>query len=389
MAQLTVESPTERAPRRAQRYNLAHSEVLAPVTSDASPETRRRATRALAVFGLLLLLVQVIATPLGRYLESKVYSGTDAYSEWAAYAAGPPPDVLFLGPSEARTDIDVDLVSQALSAELGRHVTVGKMGFSSQAPDFLELVLYRITHRAERPKVIVRTLETPMFNANGTCAACLSDAMTSDTWLISDVTNAGFDQLALRNNGNPSRLVAGWLVPALAYYPAISAADCSIVRRGRVLTQQLLGQVPWELEVPTPCALGSPAHPDQVMNQQNEENISRSYRDLLTRNYAISPQLVRDERESVRMAQAAGIRVLYLKPPFHSLIRDASPEATRSFERAVQSLAADLDAPILDLSTAMPDDRSYWVDPLHLNRAGAARLAPHLAGALAGVVGAG
>jgi hypothetical protein len=382
---MAAEAPPLRRRRQGAariRPSLRHSEILAPQGPEATPEQRRRALRALLLLAVIAVLVQPLSVPAGRYLTSKVYSGTDAYSEWAAYAASPPPDVLFLGPSEARTDVDTAQMSRLLSAQAGHPVTVGKLGFSAQGPAFLELVMYRIMHQPRHPKVIVRTVETPMFNANGTCQACLTDQSTFDVWEISDLTDPAFVRLALANASNPARLVAGWALPAIAYYPSIAAVNCSVVRRGRTLAQSAFGSVPWELEVSTPCELGAPAHPSAVMTADARDNISQSYREMLTRQYRLSPQLVGDEMASVRRAQAGGTRVIFLKPPFHSLIRTANPPADAEFDGQMSAISAQLGVSTVDLAGEVPDDSRYWVDPLHLNLAGAAYFAPTLAAAL-------
>ena len=122
--------------------------------------------------------------------------------------------------------------------------------------------------------------------------------------------------------------------------------------------------------------------PGTTMTADSRDSISLSYRELLLRQYKISPELVADERAGVSEARAGGVAVVFLKPPFHSLIRTADPALDAEFDGQITGLASDLDVSTIDLSDVMPDQDRYWVDPLHLNLAGAAYFAPALAAAL-------
>jgi len=380
-AEIIVE---ERRPVRRITPAARHAEILAPRSEPVSPAVAGRIRRALALLAAVGVLIQPMSLLAGPFLTNKVFEGTDAYTQWQRYAAAPAPDVLFLGPSEARTDVDTARLSNLLTRATGHRVTVGKLGFSAQAPGFLELAMYRVMARTSRPKVVVRTAETPMFNANGTCRSCKTEQITSDIWQISDLTDPGFIRLALDNDPNPGRLIAGWVAPAVAYYPAIAALDCSVVRRARTFSQALLGSVPWELAAQTPCELGAGAHPNSVMTADNQKSVYQAYLAMPVHQYAISGELVGNERAGAREALERGTKVIYLKPPFHSTIRNAAPEADSVFDAQLRSLAGELGVGIVDLSTAVPDDNRYWIDPLHLNQAGASYFAPKAAEALAG-----
>ncbi|HVD01813.1 MAG TPA: hypothetical protein VNG93_11815 [Candidatus Dormibacteraeota bacterium] len=374
------DAPPPAAPKRR------HAEILAPLPPPLTPAVRRRAWRALVVLLAIAVLAQPLSVPAGHYLFNKLQDGTDINTQWRQYVAGPAPDVLFLGPSEARTDVDRARLSALLSAAVGRPVSVGTLGVSAEQPAFLDVLMYRVMERSSRPKLIVNTLEAPMFNPNAVCRYCEHDPLTTDLWQLTDYGDPGFLKLALENDPSRLQLLAGWVMPALANYPSIAAVECPVVTRARRATQFLFGSVPWELQLATPCEISAASRPDHVMTAQESANVADVYRSDFVSNYAVSPQLLAAERDLIRRGKAGGTQVVLLRPPFHSSIRSSDQAVDPRFLAAVGSLSTELDVPVVDLSQAVPDDPSLWVDPIHLNRSGAQLVAPQLAAALAGAL---
>ena len=375
------EPPRQRPPR-------LHQEVLAPLQAAVPPAVTARARRALAVLAAGLLALQLVGGPLGRYLNHQVEQGNEVAAQWEAYASRPAPDVLFLGPSEARTDVDRQRLAAALTAASGRLVTVGSIGAEGEGPAFIDILVHRVMHRSSRPRLIVQTVETPMFNASLACQACWHDHLTSDTWQVSDLSDPGFVGLALRNDPNRVPLVSGWVLPAVSAYPGLPALGCPLTEVERQAALALTGRLPLRLAYgSSPCDHSDSLQPDLVMTPARHASAVVEYREVLLARYQTSAEAVAQERDLVRQAQAGGTRVVFLKPPFHSALRELDGEVGPRFDAELARIRSELGVPLVDLSAAVPDQDQLWEDPFHLNGAGAARLAPVLASALAAQVG--
>jgi len=366
------EVDVDREPRKRPqpRRRRLHEEILAPVPHPLTPAAMRRAKAATAILLLIALLAQPLSIYLGRWLEADIKGGSDAYSQWQAYLSHPAPDVLFLGASETYTDIDAAQLSAGLSSAAGHRVTVGKLGFIGQEPAFHDLAMHLVMRRSSRPKVVVVAVQAPMLNAAATCRSC-TDPFTSDVWQISDLSDPGFIQLALNNDPNRLRLAAGWAIPLLANYPSIVGLQCPMVSFGREASRAVLGWVPNVLQAPTYCESNLPYRlPRDSMTEATYANTMLDYQQAFIRHL-------------VREAQAGGTQVLFLKPPFHSAIRTAAPQAEQMFDAQLDKMSAELGVGIVDLSSAVPDDPGYWLDPLHLNNRGAHYYGPRAVQALA------
>ncbi|HEY1421097.1 MAG TPA: hypothetical protein VGG90_10355 [Candidatus Dormibacteraeota bacterium] len=367
-ASLSTASP----PRRR------HAEILAPLPPPLTAARRRRAVRALIILAALAVLIQPVSIPAGHYLYSRLESGTDIYSQWRAYASAPAPDILFLGPSESRTDVDVGGLSSDLSSLAGRRVSVKAMGIGAAQPALLDIVMYRVMAQTTRPKVVVLTLEAPMFNANAVCRECGRDPLTSDIWQLSSTIDPGYYSLAFQNDPNRAELATGLALPSIAYYPSIGALECPIVNRMRRLFQAAR-PMPWELQQATPCEVGAAARPNHEMTAAQADGLVAVYQADFVAHYSLSDQLMADERDMVGRARAGGAQVVFLEPPFHSSIRSSDAAAAGQFPGAARALAQVLAVPVVDLGAAVPDDPQLWFDPLHLNVKGARLFAPLLA----------
>jgi hypothetical protein len=142
--------------------------------------------------------------------------------------------------------------------------------------------------------------------------------------------------------------------------------------------------VPNTLAAPTFCESNLPYRlPRDSMTDASYANTMLDYQQAFIRDYQISPDQVSYVRHLVREAQSGGTQVLFLKPPFHSAIRTAAPQAEQLFEAQLDKMSAELGVGVVDLSTAVPDDAGYWLDPLHLNSSGAHYYGPQAAQALA------
>jgi hypothetical protein len=354
-----------------------HEEILPPTLGPSTPASLRRARRALAILGVGVILVQLISAPIGHRLNSVARSGTDVYSEWQKYASNPVPDVLVIGASPARTDIDEAGLSAELSTASGRPVTVEKLGFAGDGPLFLDALMYRIMKRQPHPKLIVVALVGPDLNDG--CTACLA-SVTGGLWDISDLTDPDFVRLALHLDPNPTRLVTGWVFPAFAYYPSVVALHCLAVDYGRAGAIAVLGRVPVQLQKPTICEVTAAYKwaRQTAMTESDYQGSIDQYRGFML-DYRVSPETVSSVTDMVTRARADGTNVVFLETPLHSGVRSLFPGAIQTYQHELHILASSLNTGVVDLSDSVPDDPTLWVDVVHLDRAGAHYFAPQLA----------
>ena len=372
-------------PRGSRSRVRLHEEILPPKLGPSTPATIRSARRALAILALIMVVIQPISVPVGHWLNSVARSGTDAYSVWQRYVSAPVPDILVIGASTAQADIDEAGVSAQVSKVAGRSVTVEKMAFNGQGPLFFDALMYRIMQRPQHPKMIVVTTQAPDLSVG--CSSCLA-SLTPDLWDISDLTDPGFVRLALRLDPDPTRLVAGWGLPALAYYPSVVALQCLAIDYGRARAMSILGRVPLQLQNPTICET-QPGYLLQTgwanqpaMGKVNVRVSTDNYRRFMA-DYQISPDAVSSFEDVITRARAGGVNVVLVEVPLHSIARGLFPEATQAYEQQMQAMASSLNVGLVDLSDSVPDDPTLWVDTLHLDRAGSSYFAPKLSSALA------
>jgi hypothetical protein len=354
-----------------------HQEILPPPLDPSTPVSIRRARMALAILALGLVLAQFISAPIGQRLNSVVKSGTDPYSLWQNYAANPVPDVLVIGASTARTDVDEPALATELSSVAGHPVTVEKMGFAGQTPRFLDALMYRIMKRQQHPKLIVVAVAGPELNEG--CKDCLA-AVTGGLWDISDLTDPGFMQLALNIAPDPARLVAGWALPSLAYYHSIIALQCIAVGYGRSAAKAVAGKIPVQLQNPTLCE-GLAAYKwgrQPAMTSSDFEGSIANYRGF-TVDYHVSSQTASSVADLLSRARSGGTNVVFVQTPLNPGLRDLFPDSVKASQEQLGLLASTLNAGVVNLTQAVPDDATLWVDGLHLDRAGADFLGPELA----------
>ena len=357
-----------------------HEEILPPQLDSSSPIALRSSRRALVILAVGMILIQLVSAPVGHQLNAVARSGADGYSIWQQYASNPVPDVLVIGASPARTDIDEPQLAAALSSAVGRPITVGKLGFAGQTPLFLNALMYRIMKRTPHPKLIAVVAVGPELNDG--CALCVT-SVNGGLWDISDLTDPDFTRVELSLSPNPALLLTGWVFPSLAYYPSLIALQCMAFNTGRAASKALVGRVPVQLQNPTVCEGTVPYKwaRQAVMTQTDYQLSVDNYRGFML-DYRVSTQTASSVAEMVTRARSGGTRIVFLQTPLHPGLRSTYPDAIRMSQQGLRDLATSLNVPVLDLSNSVPDDPTLWVDSLHLDRSGADHLTPELAKAL-------
>jgi len=122
------------------------------------------------------------------------------------------------------------------------------------------------------------------------------------------------------------------------------------------------------------------------MTQNEMQASTDNYRRFMA-DYKISTNAVSSLDDLISRAHAGGTTVVLVQAPLHSGVRSLFPEAQQAYQQQVQSVASNLHVDLVNLVDSVPDDPRLWVDTLHLDKAGAAYLAPRLATMLAPILG--
>ncbi len=324
-------------------------------------QARERALARVALF--VLLAIAILAQPVSSLIAKPTLewlnTGTDTWTIWASYAAAPAPDVLFVGDSRVRQDVDVAAISRDLSSGQRNKVNVSKLGISNADPTLLDALISRVVHRASRPRTIVLALSEFGFNAS------YQPDRTADYWQLSYPPDPGFTQVALSHDPNRSRLLAGWAVPFVAHAPILAQG------------------VQCHLHPSPACTPGAHIHTDQ-MTQAERDLIIEYYVDLFLFDFQWSATELRDLAAATEQVRAAGMRLAFAILPING-IAEISPPLYSDYLVHMQAAASAQHAPLTDMHAAVTEsDWSLWVDPSHLNDNGAAVIAPQLAAVAAG-----
>jgi len=356
-------------------------EVLARVsTAPPSPQPirlHRRARLTLLVILLALAVAQPLSIPLAYHAIREfigvvpAFVGMDVHSQWEAYLARPKaPDVLFIGDSQTFTDIDPAAISADLSARMGRPISVFKFGVPGEGPAFLDALMYRVMHRPSRPRWVVFEVNQTTMNSNRRWDP------TADLWELSNPPDPGFMSLAFRVDPFRWRLLRAWLVPYfITYQPVSQLAQCSLVEHAQQAAV-LLGHVPLELRGQVACKSG-------VAYLQ----VNRYQEDATWR---FSDQDSSFIHEAVAMARTGGTQVMFGTYPFVQL-EAINPVNYQIFQSKMSALTTSLGVPTFNLVNQLTDDKSIhdpnlWLDPAHMEPAGARALAPNVSEVVASVL---
>jgi hypothetical protein len=328
---------------------------------DRNPDAERtlmvRSQICLFVLLGVLLLAQPVSIFIGNSMLQRFEAGNDTRSQWSRYVGQTPaPDVLFVGDSRIRADVDVGAISRSLSQKTGHRVGVAKLGISGAAPAFLDALLYRVAHTQQRPRDVVLAISEYQLNAN------YNPDPTSDFWQVSS-PDVGYLVRAVQLDPNRGRLIRGWFVPVFANAQVIvQGVQCFIQERSGVKV----------------CSQASRFPEDQVMNPVIEDYILGLYRDLHLHDYRLSQAKLAYLSQAIGYLRAAKIRVHLVIMPIYK-IDGLNTTGYTKFENAIRRLAAEEGIGLTDLHHQMQADLSRWGDPSHLNHSGASEFGRELA----------
>lgn len=315
---------------------------------------------ALVVLAAVAVALQPISTVLAKATLANLDDGTDTWSIWSNYAASEAPDVLFVGDSRVRQDVDPDAIARAMSIGSRHTVSVAKIGLSNADAMLIDAAMYRVVSRPDKPRTIVIAVSEFAFNAN------YQPDRTDDYWQLSGPPDLGFMQVALDHDWNRSRLLEGWAVPLVAQWPILAEGiQCGIS--------------------PTPNCNYAATHIHLDHMTQQEHDLILSYLvDMQLRNYSFSNTELNWLISTARRVRAVGSRLAFVVLPING-IAELNPAAYLEFLDRTRPVATRFGAPFSDLHSAVDQsDWTLWTDPSHLDDKEARAFASELASVAAG-----
>jgi hypothetical protein len=357
---------------------LAPGSVASTNITARSSRVRTNALVSLGIICAALLLAQPASIPVSNVIRTWIYAGSDTQSQWTAYLARPKaPDVLFVGDSATRMDVDVAAVASELSTKSGRPVDVAKIGANGERAAWMSALVMRVMSRPSKPLLIVFELTDVTFNA------------TTDGWWdpsvdlfqISLPADLAYMRYAYSVDNNPGHLARDWAVPFFVAAPVFAfGATCVMVEGARRASGPT---PPGFLRQPSGCEDARLPSPDAHVTPYTDNWTRTQLYGPTIANYRFSEIEAGYARNAVALARAGQTQIVFAVYPFLNL-DDLNPAAHPEFDRRTSELASSLNVKLVDLyHSSVRDDKSLWGDPVHLNRWGARALAPSLADGIA------
>ncbi|GAC1510839.1 MAG: hypothetical protein NVS1B3_13700 [Candidatus Dormibacteraceae bacterium] len=334
--------------------------------------TANQAKVALILLVMMLFATQFGGVTLAHYYGFRLSGVADSYWQWNEYSRNPP-EVLFIGDSRVREDVDVSAVHAIVSAQLGRDVRVGKIGFDSAQPRSLLAVMYRVTHQSPRPKWIFYGMSEYQYGS------AYNFDPTYDFWNMSLPLDWGFLQLTYQiDTGNQERLVKGYLSPLEANQKVLeTGAPCTVHDLKNVIARYTRIKLAGALAPLYPCTT-SPGFAGLTMSADSRERGFAQYREIFANNFTYSEMQASYVRQAVAMARSTNVSMSFFVPPQY-LLDDLNAGAYAEFENRTSLLAQELHLNRFDFHVEQRDSESLWADPAHLNRSGSLEFAPRVA----------
>lgn len=332
----------------------------------------RNATLSLGLLVVMLVAAQFGGVALAHNYGTRFSGHDDSFWQWNNYLNNPA-DVLFIGDSRVREDLNVSEVQAMVSAHEGREVRIGKIGFDSAQPRNLLALVYRVTHQAIRPKFIFYGMSEYQY------ASAYSFDPTYDFWNMELPFDWGFIRLTYQiDSGNQNRLLMGYINPLYANQKVLeTGAPCTIYDIKNVLARYTPIKLAGAFQPLDPCTT-SFDFADLTMDPAGQERVFTQYKQIFATNFAYSETQASYARQAVAMARSAGISVAFFVPPEYRL-DELNVGAYAEFESRTSRLAEELRVNRYDFHSELRDSTLLWADPAHLNRAGSAAFAPELA----------
>ncbi len=315
------------------------------------------------IVAVALLLVTVLVQPLAVLAADHYYSRWGSlgsvHNQWRAYRATPVPDVVIIGDSRVRFDIDTDIVGAALAAGLGHPATVRAIGIDAVSPNVLAAIVARLIGGPDRPQVLVLALAEHEYNRSWEDSTVGPGDDTRYLWQLTEDLEPAGARAALQRSGAPGRLVAGWLVPLLRSY--------SVIIEGLRCDLTLLAGRDTCTDRTRP--------PDGVVSDaQRAEQIDLYGRTYFAA-YEPSEQQLTAAIDVLRTVRASGVLPVTIVLPVLGAPTIA-PQAYERFRAVIGALDARAEVTTSDLLDRFAERPDLFTDLVHLNRSGARLVGP-------------
>jgi hypothetical protein len=333
--------------------------------------TARGATVALVLLAVMLVGVELGSVAIAHSYGHRLSGDADSFWEWNNYMQSPP-DVLFVGDSRVREDVNLSSVQDLLDKQPGPKIRIGKIGFDSAQPRNLVALMYRVTHQAVRPKLIFYGMSEYQYGS------AYNFDPSYDFWNMELPLDWGYFQLTYEvDTGRQDRLVRGYLNPLAANQKILeTGAPCTIYDIKNVIASHTPIRLAGALEPLYPCTTPY-SFADLTMSPESRDRVFAQYREIFATNFSYSEDQASYARRAVGMARSAGIQVAFFVPPQYR-IDELNPSAYAEFESQTTSLAREMNIDRYDFHADLRYSQVLWADPAHLNGVGTVEFAPQV-----------
>lgn len=339
--------------------------------------TRTRFLAKLTLIGFLLsfVLFQVASAELDYAFVQQSGGGWDLHSLWTSYLKEKP-EVLFVGDSRTRQDVDVAQVSELLSAQAGRRVTVGKIAISNGQPGTMAAVMFRLSTLPHPPRAVIWNVSEYAFNENFPLYGTNSDILS-----MNDPFDPAYMLYSYSIDPQRDRLLRDYALPMEAYAPDLAQGSrCTLLTLRTDF--RVLVKIPFlDPSVDPAMCHGAPYTDglvDIVMTDTTKAATYERYRNEVINSWSFSRRQEGLLADGISRARRAGIKVaLWVPPTFH--LDAQAPSIYIDYLGRVSAVASNQSVPLVDLHNELTDHSDWWWDTGHLNRIGAHALAPKVA----------
>lgn len=319
-----------------------------------------------------------LASPFPSFNSEQLDKQVRRYLQFIANNGGKPPDVLIVGSSRALWGVDPIALQTALADRGYSDLRVYNFGVNGATAQVIDLILRQVLTPDQLPRLILWADGSRAFNSGRTdrtyakiIASQGYQQVRAGRRPVMPPTTAQLKQLCPDVPLLPDR--SSWN-PSIAAPPSAAIADC----RSR-LEQVTQAGIATQQAIQNPTALQEAAgflpkseqfNPD--IYYQRHPRIPGSY-DGDYRNFTLYGQQTAALQNVLRFARSRNIPVVFVNLPLTRVYLDSTRSThERQFRRYLQRLAAADQLVLIDLSQRWQSQFSYFVDPSHLNRYGAA-----------------
>ena len=343
------------------------SPTASSISSSESGAARIQARRSLLLLAAMLVVAQPLSALAGRHYLASWGSAGNPYNQWSAYADGPAPEVLYLGDSRVREDVDADEIARVLSAASPGSRPVASIGIDAAKPTFLRAVAEQVRSMPRPPRVVVLAVSDFQLNASWDRSGDSGGSQTNYFWQLGSPFDPGYAATALNMDDERGRLLAGWAVPLLANYPVIvSGARCDL--------SAFRGQI---------TCVDEYRDRSRVMDDDALARWRRIIAEQYLGNFAASDRQIGAMESTIRDLKESGVAVRVVVLPVYR-VEEIDAVAFKTYMSAVEVLASSSGVELTDLHSLFDATPAYFADPNHLNARGSKAIAPYLAGIVKG-----